>query len=93
MVSNRPQPFAGKDLTGDVRNHPGRFGRGKRAFAAGAVRRSEAPEYQVRFRWEVGSIAIWDNRSTWHYGVADYAGWRHLERVAVMGDRPKRAVG
>ncbi len=46
------------------------------------------PEYQVRFRWEPGSIAIWDNRSTQHYGVADYSGWRHLERVTVEGDRP-----
>lgn len=46
------------------------------------------PEYQVRFRWEVGSIAFWDNRSTQHYGVADYAGRRHLERVTVVGDRP-----
>jgi taurine dioxygenase len=49
------------------------------------------PEYQVRFRWEVGSIAIWDNRATQHYGVADYTGWRHLERVTVEGDRPKKA--
>lgn len=46
------------------------------------------PEYQVRFRWEPGSIAIWDNRSTQHYGVADYSGWRHLERVTVEGCRP-----
>lgn len=50
------------------------------------------PEYQVRFHWDVGSIAIWDNRATQHYGVADYAGWRHLERVTVIGDRPKKAV-
>ena len=21
---------------------------------------------QVRFRWEKGSIALWDNRNTWH---------------------------
>lgn len=46
------------------------------------------PEYQVRFRWQVGSIAFWDNRSTQHYGVADYRGARHLERVTVAGDRP-----
>lgn len=47
------------------------------------------PEYQVRFRWAPGSIAFWDNRSTQHYGVADYLGVRHLERVTVVGDRPK----
>lgn len=46
------------------------------------------PEYQVRFRWQPGSIAFWDNRSTQHYGVADYLGHRHLERVTVIGDRP-----
>ncbi len=46
------------------------------------------PEYQVRFRWELGSIAFWDNRSTQHYGVADYSGYRCLERVTIVGDRP-----
>lgn len=46
------------------------------------------PEYQVRFRWQPGSIAFWDNRSTQHYGVADYTGFRHLERATVAGDRP-----
>ena len=46
------------------------------------------PEYQVRFKWEPGSIAFWDNRSTQHYGVADYSGYRCLERVTIVGDRP-----
>lgn len=46
------------------------------------------PEYQVRFRWQPGSIAFWDNRSTQHYGVADYSGNRNLERVTIIGDRP-----
>lgn len=46
------------------------------------------PEYQVRLRWEPGTIAFWDNRSTQHYGVADYVGKRHLERVTVIGDKP-----
>lgn len=47
------------------------------------------PEYQVRFRWRPGSVAIWDNRSTQHYAVQDY--WpapRKMERTAIIGDRP-----
>ncbi|MFC7221197.1 TauD/TfdA dioxygenase family protein [Streptomyces polyrhachis] len=47
------------------------------------------PEYQVRFRWEVGSIAFWDNRSTVHYGVNDYfPSCRIMERATILGDRP-----
>ena len=33
------------------------------------------PELQVRHQWQPGDIAIWDNFSTWHYGVtADLRG-------------------
>lgn len=46
------------------------------------------PEYQVRLKWAEGTVAMWDNRSSQHYGVADYAGERHLERVTVIGDCP-----
>lgn len=44
------------------------------------------PEYQVRFRWTPNAVAIWDNRSTQHYPVADY--WpsvRRMERVTIAG--------
>lgn len=51
------------------------------------------PEYHVRFRWQPRSIAFWDNRSTQHYGVADYAGRRHLERVTIIGERPVGPAG
>jgi taurine dioxygenase len=47
------------------------------------------PEYQCRFRWEVNSIAFWDNRASQHYAVSDY--WpavRRMERVTIVGDRP-----
>jgi taurine dioxygenase len=33
------------------------------------------PEFMIHHAWEVGGIAIWDNRSTQHYALADY--WPH----------------
>ncbi|MEY9844767.1 TauD/TfdA dioxygenase family protein [Streptacidiphilus sp. MAP5-3] len=47
------------------------------------------PEYQVRWRWQPGSVAVWDNRATQHYAVNDY--WpapRKMERAEIVGDRP-----
>ena len=47
-------------------------------------------EFQVRFSWEPGSIAIWDNFATQHYAVADYyPRKRHMRRVTVEGCRPR----
>ena len=50
---------------------------------------AERHEFQVRFRWERGSIAVWDNRSTQHYAVADYYPSRRvMHRVSIQGQRP-----
>ncbi len=47
------------------------------------------PEYQVRWRWQPFSMAIWDNRSTQHYAVMDYPPChRKMERAAIIGDKP-----
>ncbi|MDR3096785.1 MAG: TauD/TfdA family dioxygenase [Paraburkholderia sp.] len=47
------------------------------------------PEYQVRWRWQPGSVAIWDNRSTQHYAVMDYPPChRKMERAGIIGDVP-----
>ena len=44
------------------------------------------PEYQTRFHWREGSIAFWDNRSTWHLAVNDYHGERRLmHRITLEG--------
>ncbi|MEL7156208.1 MAG: TauD/TfdA family dioxygenase [Actinomycetota bacterium] len=50
---------------------------------------STIPEIQCRFRWQVNSIAQWDNRCTQHYAVPDHGGHhRRMERVTLIGDRP-----
>ncbi|MFZ5780156.1 MAG: TauD/TfdA dioxygenase family protein [Pseudomonadota bacterium] len=46
------------------------------------------PEFQVRFRWERGSMAIWDNRCTQHYALDDYVELRRMRRVQIDGDMP-----
>lgn len=42
------------------------------------------PEYQCRFRWRAGSIAIWDNLQTWHFAINDYHGHRReMQRLVI----------
>ena len=46
-------------------------------------------ENTIRWTWERGDLAIWDNRATQHYAVADYDDQhRHLNRVTLAGDIP-----
>ena len=55
--------------------------------------KTETPEFQVRFRWEKGSLAVWDNRCTQHYAVADYyPDYRRMHRITIVGDTPYLAA-
>lgn len=52
---------------------------------------SVLPEFTVRFRWEPGSVAFWDNRSTAHLAPRDIYDSdfdRQFWRVTLMGDVP-----
>jgi len=50
------------------------------------------PEFACRFRWRPRTLAIWDNRSTLHYAINDYDGYRReLIRTTVRGERPVSA--
>ncbi|MHA6763314.1 TauD/TfdA dioxygenase family protein [Streptacidiphilus sp. PAMC 29251] len=49
------------------------------------------PEYTVRFRWEAGHVAFWDNRATAHLAPRDLEHLdveRRLHRVTLIGDLP-----
>ncbi len=53
-------------------------------------RQAAIPEYQCRLRWQVDTVALWDNRCVQHYAVSDYfPANRLMERVTVVGDRPR----
>jgi taurine dioxygenase len=46
------------------------------------------PEDQVRWRWSLGDLAMWDNRVTMHYALSDYLPqYRCMNRVTVVHDR------
>jgi alpha-ketoglutarate-dependent taurine dioxygenase len=52
-------------------------------------RRITTPENTIRWDWEPGDVAVWDNRATQHRAVDDYDGQHRLmHRVTLSGDVP-----
>ncbi|KAK3986981.1 putative alpha-ketoglutarate-dependent sulfonate dioxygenase [Cladorrhinum sp. PSN332] len=56
-------------------------------------------DFQVRVKWEEGTVALWDNRVTTHTAISDYdvrepqEGVRHGFRITTLGDRPRGVAG
>ena len=46
------------------------------------------PEDQIRWNWKPGDMAMWDNRVTMHYAIADYLpNYRCMNRITIIKDR------
>jgi alpha-ketoglutarate-dependent taurine dioxygenase len=57
-------------------------------------RRITKPENTIRWNWEAGDVAIWDNRATQHRAIDDYDDQpRLMHRVTLMGDVPVSVHG
>ena len=57
------------------------------AMHALLTRHCAKPEFQYRLHWRKGTIALWDNRASLHYAVADY--WpdtRIMHRLTIEKD-------
>jgi taurine dioxygenase len=51
-------------------------------------------ENTIRWSWAQGDVAIWDNRATQHYAVADFDTQpREVRRITVQGDVPVSITG
>ncbi|MEJ6550019.1 TauD/TfdA family dioxygenase [Corynebacterium sp. USCH3] len=52
------------------------------------------PDNTLRWHWEEGDVAIWDNLATQHYGVADFGDQRRKNhRVTLAGPVPVSVSG
>ncbi|KAK1541192.1 TfdA family Taurine catabolism dioxygenase TauD [Colletotrichum paranaense] len=56
-------------------------------------------DFQVRVKWEEGTVALWDNRVTAHTAISDYnvhnpqEGLRHGFRITTLADKPTGVNG
>jgi alpha-ketoglutarate-dependent sulfate ester dioxygenase len=51
-------------------------------------------ENTIRWNWELGDVAIWDNRATQHYAVSDFGNQgRAMHRITLAGDIPVSVSG
>lgn len=84
--TGRRNLFVNPGFTVGLRDLPGAQGK---AVLKLLYRHMTAPEFLVRYRWQPGTLAFWDNRATMHYGIYDYGGARRImHRVILRGDRP-----
>lgn len=60
---------------------------------------AQGQDFQVRLKWEEGTVALWDNRVTAHTAISDFdvenrqEGLRHGFRITTRGEKPQGVDG
>lgn len=84
--TGRKSLFVNAGFTTRINDLPDREGKALLNFL---VEHAAKPDFQTRFQWQDGSVAVWDNRFTQHMAIWDYyPQTRSGFRVTVRGDRP-----
>ena len=84
--TGRKALFVNEGFTVRILGLPDDEGRALLAFLTAHAAR---PDFQTRFAWKAGSVALWDNRYTQHQAIWDYyPQTRSGFRVTVKGERP-----
>jgi alpha-ketoglutarate-dependent sulfate ester dioxygenase len=90
VVRVHPETSERTLVTGDfVRSFVGLDSQESNALFELLQRRITLPENTIRWNWQPGDVAIWDNRATQHRAIDDYDDqYRLMHRVTLMGDVP-----
>ncbi|MCO8162570.1 TauD/TfdA family dioxygenase [Pseudomonas sp. 21LCFQ010] len=84
-VSGRPSLFVNRAFTAHI---VGLTPAESKALLELLFLHLENPAFQLRWRWQAGYVAIWDNRSTQHLAVSDYfPAIRRVRRAAVLEEQ------
>ena len=90
VLASYPSPFS--SINGVVGVAP----RESRVLLEYLWEHAVSSEFTVRFKWEPGSLAFWDNRATAHVAPQDIFALefdRQLYRTTLVGEVPRGADG
>ena len=89
--SSRDRTQGALHLQGPHRTHQGLDGKREPAVAGIPLAHQSPPVFTCRFRWEVGSLAFWDNRCAMHNPINDYHGFRRvMHRITLAATSRNR---